>query len=95
TIAPLKWLAWNMQYHTAHHAFPSVPFHKLKDLHREIVANTGREPHTMGYLEFQREVFRKFSSGKTESDYPEMEAWVVSKHEKLDEADPAPDAVQA
>ena len=26
-------LAWNMPFHTEHHAFPSVPFFRLKDLH--------------------------------------------------------------
>jgi fatty acid desaturase len=29
-------LAWNMPYHTEHHLFPSVPFHALPELHREI-----------------------------------------------------------
>jgi fatty acid desaturase len=27
-------LAWNMPYHAEHHSYPSVPFHKLPDLHR-------------------------------------------------------------
>lgn len=26
-------LAWNMPYHAEHHAFPSVPFHRLPELH--------------------------------------------------------------
>ncbi len=34
---PMRWLMWNMSYHTAHHAFPGVPFHALPALHREIV----------------------------------------------------------
>lgn len=95
TIAPLRWMAWNMQFHTAHHTFPSVPFHKLSDLHDEIVANTGKQPHTMGYIEFQREVFRMFSGGKTEADYPDQEAWLVSSREKTDATDAAPSAAQA
>ena len=32
------WLGWNMQYHTAHHLFPSLPFHRLPALHAAIVA---------------------------------------------------------
>ncbi|AZV80395.1 fatty acid desaturase [Parasedimentitalea marina] len=32
-------IAWNMPYHTEHHSYPSVPFHRLPDLHRLI------EPH--------------------------------------------------
>ncbi|MEO0618787.1 MAG: fatty acid desaturase [Pseudomonadota bacterium] len=78
TIAPMRWMGWNMQYHTAHHTFPSVPFHRLADLHTEIVQNTGQQPHTMGYLEFQREILARFAGGKSEADYPEGEAWVVS-----------------
>jgi fatty acid desaturase len=31
-LAPLRWLAWNMPYHTAHHAVPLVPFHALPEL---------------------------------------------------------------
>lgn len=81
TIAPLEWMAWNMQYHTAHHTFPSVPFHRLKELHREMVTRTGKQPHTMGYIEFQREILKRFSGGKSERDYPEKEAWVISERE--------------
>lgn len=29
------WL-WNMNYHAEHHAWPSVPWHRLADAHREI-----------------------------------------------------------
>ena len=36
TIAPLRWLAWNMAFHAEHHAVPSVPFHALPALHREL-----------------------------------------------------------
>lgn len=32
----VRWLAWNMPYHTEHHTFPSVPFHALPAAHREI-----------------------------------------------------------
>ena len=30
----VRFVAWNMPYHTEHHAFPSVPFHRLPDLHK-------------------------------------------------------------
>ena len=30
TNAVMRWLGWQMQYHTAHHAFPGVPFHRLR-----------------------------------------------------------------
>jgi fatty acid desaturase len=32
----VRWLAWNMPYHTEHHVFPSIPFHALPAAHREI-----------------------------------------------------------
>ncbi|MFW5642088.1 MAG: fatty acid desaturase [Roseicyclus sp.] len=33
TGAPVRFLAWNMPYHTEHHVWPTVPFHRLPDLH--------------------------------------------------------------
>ncbi|MBF9029924.1 fatty acid desaturase [Rhodobacterales bacterium HKCCE3408] len=30
----VRFLAWNMPYHVEHHVWPTVPFHKLPDLHR-------------------------------------------------------------
>ena len=77
TNAVLRWLCWNMQYHTAHHTFPSVPFHRLPDLHGEIVERAGVAPHTMSYLAFQREVLTKLARG-SEDFYPDDEPWIVS-----------------
>jgi len=34
--ALVRWLAWNMPYHTAHHAYPAVPFHALPAAHAVI-----------------------------------------------------------
>ena len=34
TNAAVRFLAWNMPHHTAHHALPSVPFHRLPVLTR-------------------------------------------------------------
>ncbi|MFO0996256.1 MAG: fatty acid desaturase [Alphaproteobacteria bacterium] len=34
----LRWLMWNMPYHTEHHLFPGVPFHKLGALARALRA---------------------------------------------------------
>ncbi|MEM7404100.1 MAG: fatty acid desaturase [Pseudomonadota bacterium] len=48
-----RWMAWNMQYHTAHHTFPAVPFFRLPELHAELVKHAGFEPPTTGYLAFQ------------------------------------------
>jgi fatty acid desaturase len=55
--APMRWLMWNMSYHTAHHCFPGVPFHVLPALHGEILARLGRPVPTSGYIQAQREIF--------------------------------------
>ncbi len=34
TALAMRMLAWNMPYHSEHHAWPAVPFHRLPDLHR-------------------------------------------------------------
>jgi len=32
----VRWLSWNMPFHTAHHAYPGVPFHGLPSLDRQL-----------------------------------------------------------
>jgi fatty acid desaturase len=50
----MRWLSWNMGYHTAHHLFPGVPFHALAALHRELdIPLVGH-----GYLGFHRGMIR-------------------------------------
>ncbi len=76
TNALMRWMAWQMQYHTAHHAFPGVPFHRLRDLHAAVFTARGAEPPCMTYLGFQLAVLRAFAGGKTEADYPDDAAWI-------------------
>jgi fatty acid desaturase len=76
TNAVMRWLAWNMQYHTAHHAFPGVPFYRLRELHEEIFVSKGRTPPTMSYLGFQWAALRAFWNGRTEADYPDGSEWI-------------------
>jgi fatty acid desaturase len=52
----MRWLMWNMSYHTAHHAFPGVPFHALPALHRQILAGRREPVIERGYLEAQRDI---------------------------------------
>jgi fatty acid desaturase len=54
---PMRWLMWNMSYHTVHHAFPGVPFHALPALHREIVERRDHPVIERGYLQAQRDIF--------------------------------------
>lgn len=63
-------LAWNMPYHMEHHAWPSVPFHKLPRAHELLLNATadqtkllGREEQIVsgetGYLKFHVNFVRK------------------------------------
>lgn len=38
----VRFLAWNMPYHTEHHALPNVPFHHLPALHAHMQGYHGR-----------------------------------------------------
>ncbi|MEY1554278.1 fatty acid desaturase [Yoonia sp. R2331] len=71
----IKWLCWQMPYHTAHHTFPAVPFWKLRELNAKIEAQAGAV-HRMGWIEFQIEVIKKLRA-KDESQYPMNEVWIV------------------
>ena len=83
TNAAMRWACWNMQYHTAHHAFPGVPFYHLPSLHRVIFLDKGRKPPEMSYLGFQAAALRAFSGGRRETDYPDDMMWIS------DNADPS------
>ena len=86
TNALMRWLCWQMPYHTAHHSYPSVPFWQLRKLNEKIESIAG-PVHQMGWIEFQIEVIRKLSQ-KDESQWPTNEVWVVptgnGKHIQLE-----------
>ncbi|MEM9781400.1 MAG: fatty acid desaturase [Pseudomonadota bacterium] len=77
TNAVMRWLCWQMPYHTAHHSFPSVPFWRLRDLDAAM-REGGAAPYAMGWIEFQVEVLRKLWS-RSEADYPYDEVWIVPR----------------
>ncbi len=52
TLAPLRWLMWNMPFHTEHHLYPSLPFHALAAAHRELAPQLGHI--APGYLAVHR-----------------------------------------
>lgn len=59
TTAVVRFLAWNMPYHTEHHVYPSVPFHRLPALHDRIqdelrVTAKGYVAFTRAYLDRRR-----------------------------------------
>lgn len=55
----MRWLLWNMPYHTAHHSYPMVPFFQLDELHEAVVKSLGSEPPTVTHLGFQKHMIRK------------------------------------
>ncbi len=59
TNSIIRKLAWNMPYHAEHHACPTVPFHRLPELHRLT------QPHLRvtedGYGQFQRKFVSELS----------------------------------
>jgi fatty acid desaturase len=77
TNGVMRWLGWQMQYHTAHHAFPGVPFHRLRELHHVIFTARGTAAPSMTYLGFQVAVLRAFAGGKGEADYPDDRTWIA------------------
>ena len=59
TTAVMRFLAWNMPYHTEHHVFPAVPFYRLPELHRLMrdelrVTSAGYSAFTAAYLARRR-----------------------------------------
>lgn len=53
TNRAMRFIAWNMPYHTEHHAAPQVPFHKLPALNAHI--RDQLQVTSNGYAEFTRE----------------------------------------
>jgi fatty acid desaturase len=74
----MRWLCWQMQYHTAHHAFPSVPCYHLRALHQALFTARGIEPPTMTYLGFQAKIIAALAR-KGEAEYPDDKAWIVAQ----------------
>jgi fatty acid desaturase len=64
----MHWVNWNMSYHTLHHTFTSVPFHRLPALQKEIEQIVGYELPTTSYLEAHRRHLSMLFSGATERD---------------------------
>ena len=65
TISFVRWLAWNMPYHTEHHAYPSVPFHKLPRFHE--VAKEHLQVTENGYTQFHKKTVQIMSGAKEQA----------------------------
>ncbi len=49
----VRWLAWNMPYHVEHHVWPTVPFHRLPQVHKMMKAEL--KVTAEGYAAFTRD----------------------------------------
>lgn len=58
----IRRLAWNMPFHAEHHAYPSVPFHKLPAFH--AIARPHLKSTSDGYGAFHGEVLKALSVGE-------------------------------
>jgi fatty acid desaturase len=56
TRFPIRLLMWNMPYHAEHHLYPSIPFHRLPPLHREVRDNLRHV--APGYVAANREIIQ-------------------------------------
>jgi fatty acid desaturase len=52
----IRWIAWNMPYHTEHHLYPGVPFHKLPRLHALVKHRL--QTVSPGYLALNRDIWK-------------------------------------
>jgi len=55
----IRFLAWNMPYHAEHHSLPSVPFHKLPELHQHLKDHLATIEN--GYSEFHNKIVTRLS----------------------------------
>ena len=59
TLAPLRWLMWQMPFHAEHHLYPSLPFHALARAHALIAPRL--EHGDRGYLAVHRHLLTDLS----------------------------------
>ena len=57
TARPLEWLCWHMNRHTAHHAYPAVPFHALPAADRLLAPQI--QVRSPGYIRVNMELWQR------------------------------------
>ncbi len=65
TTALVRFLAWNMPYHAEHHAYPSVPFHRLPLFHRFTKMHLKSTEN--GYVRFNSDYVRTLTKPAKET----------------------------
>ena len=61
TIAPVRFLMWNMPYHAEHHRYPALPFFALAAAHRALGPHL-RHVERRGYLVFNLAFVRELAA---------------------------------
>lgn len=64
SVAPIRWLAWNMPYHAEHHANPGIPFHALPAY--GALMEGARKAEAAGYVPFHAERISALREGRAE-----------------------------
>jgi fatty acid desaturase len=62
TTRLVRLVAWNMPFHAEHHALPTVPFHKLPELHDAVRGHL--KTTADGYARFNGELVSEYSGNK-------------------------------
>jgi len=60
TLAPLRFLIWNISYHAEHHLYASIPFHQLGAAHEKLGSHF--ECVENGYLNVHRLIIANFGA---------------------------------
>jgi fatty acid desaturase len=68
TNAFMRWINWNMAYHTVHHTYPNIPFHALPRLHAEVKAIYPFPLAEESHFGCQWRILRELLRGRTEHD---------------------------
>jgi fatty acid desaturase len=59
----VRLVTWNMPFHAEHHALPTVPFHKLPELHEAVRDHL--KTTADGYARFNGDLVSRYSSNKS------------------------------
>lgn len=68
TLWPVRRLAWNMPYHTAHHTWPALPFHALPAAHEHLKGRIAAP--APGYLAVHRKIIAGLGRPAPEALHP-------------------------
>ena len=66
--ALVRWFAWNMPYHSEHHAYPGLPFHALPAAHGHLAPAIAVRDR--GYLAVNWKLIRNFSKARDTRCFP-------------------------